>query len=334
VNNPNGTTTLYNQYFGSSRFSGRSYYGGHYGSNNNNNYSFFTASGLDFIVLNFEYNPNPPVALLNWGRSLLQANPNRRAIVGTHALLDLNGNFGPQGLFIYNTLKVCPNLFLLLGAHVPGESRRVNAFYGDTVYSWMADYQSRANGGDGWMRIMRFSPSTNTISVKTYSPTLNQYETDANSQFSVYYDMSSTTSPFTLIGTNTGVASGSTTTFPYSGLSPNTCYQWYVTVSDGESTVTGPVWTFTTGTTPMPFANMRESVDLTPSEDGLFNILFADDYKNAGLTVTNAIGEIIVIDKLSESNLQQLDLTQLKPGIYFLSVENSVVKEMRRLVIR
>ncbi|MCX6274177.1 MAG: T9SS type A sorting domain-containing protein [Bacteroidetes bacterium] len=346
VNNPNGTTTLYNQYFGSSRFSGRSYYGGHYGSNNNNNYAFFSASGLDFMMLNFEYNPNPPIALLNWGRSLIQANPNRRAIVGTHALLDLNGNFGPQGLFLYNTLKVCPNLFLLLGAHVPGESRRVNAFYGDTVYSWMADFQSRSNGGDGWMRIMRFSPSINTISVKTYSPTLNQYETDASSQFSVYYDMSSTSSPFSLIGTNTGVASGSTTTFPYSGLSPNTCYQWYVTVSDGESTVTGPVWTFTTGTTPMPFANMRESEDLTtverkdfilypnPSEDGLFNILFADDYKNAGLTVTNAIGEIIVNDKLSESNLQQLDLTYLKPGIYFLSVENSVVKEMRKLVIR
>lgn len=76
-------------------------------------------------------------------------------------------------------------------------------FTGDTVYSWMADYQSRSNGGDGWMRIMRFSPSTNTISVKTYSPTLNQYETDASSQFSVYYDMSSTTSPFSLIGTDT-----------------------------------------------------------------------------------------------------------------------------------
>lgn len=70
-----------------------------------------------------------------------------------------------------------------------------------------------------------------------------------------------------------------------------------------------------------------------PSEDGLYNILFADEFKNAGLQVTNAVGEIIVNDKLSESNLQQLDLTQLKPGIYFLSVENSVVKEMRKLVI-
>jgi hypothetical protein len=344
VNNPNGTTALYNQYFGSSRFSGRPYYGGHYGSNNNNNYSFFTASGMDFIVLNFEYNPNPPIALLNWGRTLLQNNPNKRAIVGTHALLDLNGNFGPQGLFLYNTLKVCPNLFLLLGAHVPGESRRVNAFFGDTVHSWMADYQSRANGGDGWMRLMRFSPSTNTISVKTYSPKLNQYETDANSQFSVYYDMTTTSSPFSLIGTVTNVNSGATATFPYSGLSPNTCYQWYVTVSDGSSTVTGPIWTFTTGTTPEPFSNgsgstgLAERKDLivypNPSLDGLFHILFADDFKNADITVRNSLGSVVYRTNLQESNLQELDLTNLEKGIYFLSVENNKVKEMRRIVIQ
>ncbi|MEO8088246.1 MAG: LamG-like jellyroll fold domain-containing protein, partial [Bacteroidota bacterium] len=346
VNNPNGTTALYNQYFGSSRFSGRPYYGGHYGSNNNNNYSYFSASGLDFMMLNFEYNPNPPIALLNWGRSLIQANPTKRAIIGTHALLDLNGNFGPQGLFLYNTMKVCPNFFLLLGAHVPGESSRVNSFYGDTVYSWMADYQSRAQGGDGWMRIMRFSPSTNSISVKTYSPYLGQYETDANSQFSVYYDMSSTASPFTLIGTNTGIASGANTTFPYTGLSPNTCYQWYVTVSDGESTVTGPIWSFTTGTNPMPFAgsarpgSFRESqpeefiLYPNPSEDGIFNILFADKYKYSNILVTNAIGEIIVRTQLSADNMQQLDLSHLKAGIYFLSAENSTEKEIRKLVIR
>jgi hypothetical protein len=344
VNNPNGTTALYNQYFGSSRFSGRSYYGGHYGSNNNNNYSFFSASGMDFIMLNFEYNPNPPIALLNWGRTLLQNNPTKRAIVGTHALLDLSGNFGPQGLFLYNTLKVCPNLFLILGAHVPGESRRINAFLGDTVYSWMADYQSRANGGDGWMRLMRFSPTNNTISVKTYSPKLNQYETDASSQFSVHYDMSMPASPFALIGTVTGVASGTTVSFPYSGLSPNTCYQWYVTVNDGASTTTGPVWTFTTGTNPQPLSSEINSVEISerkdlilypnPSQDGMFHILFADDFKKANIEIRNSLASVVYKSNLDESNLQELNLTDLQKGIYFVSVENSKVNEMRRIVIQ
>ncbi len=49
IGNADGTTTLYNQYFGSARFAGRGYYGGHYGSNNDNHYELFSASGLDFI---------------------------------------------------------------------------------------------------------------------------------------------------------------------------------------------------------------------------------------------------------------------------------------------
>jgi len=218
----------------------------------------------------------------------------------------------------------------------------VNAFLGDTVYSWMADYQSRANGGDGWMRLMRFSPSTNSISVKTYSPKLNQYETDASSQFSVYYDMSTTASPFTLVGTVTGVASGATATFPYSGLAPNTCYQWYVTVSDGASTVTGPVWTFTTGINPSPMSSDPRSITATerkdlilypnPSEDGHFHILFADDFKNAVLTVRNSIGSVVHKSKLDESNLQELDLTGLTSGVYYLFVENVSVHEVRIIV--
>src|SRR6185436_19683418 len=110
-----------------------------------------------FIVVNMEYNPNPPIPLLNWANNLLQTYPNRRAIVGSHALLDINGNFGPQGLFVYNTLKVNPNLFLMLTAHVSGEASRSDLFTGRRTYTWLANYQSRSNGGSGWMRIMRFS---------------------------------------------------------------------------------------------------------------------------------------------------------------------------------
>jgi hypothetical protein len=53
---PNAATTFYNQYFGEARFLGRSYYGGHYGSNNDNNYQLFTAGGIDFIHFSIEYN--------------------------------------------------------------------------------------------------------------------------------------------------------------------------------------------------------------------------------------------------------------------------------------
>ena len=57
--------------------------------------------------------------------------------------------------------------------------------FGQEVIEIQADYQSRPNGGDGWMRLIEFLPNDNRIDVKTYSPTLDRFETDANSQFSI-----------------------------------------------------------------------------------------------------------------------------------------------------
>ena len=54
------------------------------------------------------------------------------------------------------------------------------------------------------------------------------------------------TESFQLIGTNTNVTSGSQTCMPWPSLDPNSEYEWYVEVSDGVNTTTGPVWTFTT----------------------------------------------------------------------------------------
>src|SRR4029450_8703975 len=94
------------------------------------------------------------------------------------------------------------NLFLMLCGHVPGEGRRQDTFNGNTIYTLLSDYRSRPNGGNGWLRIVEFSPAQNVIRVKTYSPWLDQYEADpdSSSQFTLPYNMSSS-QPFTLLGT-------------------------------------------------------------------------------------------------------------------------------------
>jgi hypothetical protein len=52
---------------------------------------------------------------------------------------------------------------------------------------------------------------------------------------------------FALLGTATGVPSGTNAVLPWSGLAPETGHEWYVTVNDGQaSPVTGPTWSFTT----------------------------------------------------------------------------------------
>ena len=63
-------TTLYNDNFGVSRFIDRSYYGGHYGSDNNHNYALFSASGIDFIVINLGFGTStPPTMMLFIGQT-------------------------------------------------------------------------------------------------------------------------------------------------------------------------------------------------------------------------------------------------------------------------
>jgi hypothetical protein len=72
-----------------------------------------------------------------------------------------------------------------------GEARRTDTVNGYTVYQLLADYQAYPNGGNGWLRTLDFRPVEDKIHVKTYSPYVNQYQTDSDSQFTLDYDMTS-----------------------------------------------------------------------------------------------------------------------------------------------
>ncbi|MBL0273815.1 MAG: DNRLRE domain-containing protein [Chitinophagaceae bacterium] len=257
IGDPNSTNTYYNQYFGETRFTGRGYYGGHYSTNNDNHYELFSGGGVDFIHISIEYYPNGTTPslqpVLDWADALLKAYPNRKGILSSHNILGTSNpaNFQGPGQKIYDDLKDNPNLILMLAGHVAGEGRRTDVFGGNTIHTLMADYQSGyTNGGNGYLRIMQFLPAQNLLSVKTYSPYSNTSFTGSGSQFTLPVNL---TQPFTLLGTNTNVASGSQTCINWPSLEQLTDYEWYVEVSDGVSTTTGPVWTFTTpANSPLP----------------------------------------------------------------------------------
>jgi len=190
-NHDGGTT--YSLYFPSSRYENYSYWGGSYDNNNLNNYQLFSAGGMDFIALSLQY--NPPTRVLSWADNVLSEYSNRRAIISTHSYLDTDGSFTDTGgTRIYNNVVVPENnVFLVLCGHMHGEARRSdNNLENKTVYQLLSDYQSFSYGGNGWLRIMKFVPSENTIYVKTYSPYLDQYDNDSASQFELYYPMGET----------------------------------------------------------------------------------------------------------------------------------------------
>jgi VCBS repeat-containing protein len=271
----NSPTTFFNQYFGVSRFQGRSYYGGHYGNNNNNHYDLFSASGLDFIVIYFEYDSTMDPAVLDWADALLKAYPNRRGIAVTHYFLNVDAgpSFGTQGAAIYDALKDNQNLFLMLCGHNHGEVRRTDVYAGNTVHTVLADYQDYPYGGNGLLRIMKFSPNNNEIRVSTYSPWLNASETDASSQFTLSYTMTSWAG-FNLIQQNTGVASGTATSEAWTGLQPGVEYEWFVAATDGTETQSSEARRFTASATAAPTVSITSPTDGTsfPTEPATVTI--------------------------------------------------------------
>lgn len=244
---PTGTTTYFNKYLGVDHFAGRKYYGGHYGTNNDNHYEVFTASGVDMMVISLKFDQTPGFSAaggpLEWADTLVRTNPMKKIIVMTHYAMDETLGFGPQGQAIYDRLKVYPNFWLMVCGHrhlSDGEARRENIYNGNKMYTMLSNYQARGGGGNGLLRILEFDPALSRLSVKTYSPYTDRYETDSDSEFELTLNM------LPNIGEIHNGSSVPKECFTWNGLSPNTSYEWNMELYDGRNITVGPVWNFTT----------------------------------------------------------------------------------------
>lgn len=179
---------MFNEYFPFTRYLGNPWWGGHYGRSNNSNYQFFTAQGMAFLIVHLENEPSEKV--LAWADRILKRYPEKRAMVVSHSIVDYGGFRTEAGERIFEALKDNENLFLMLCGHIHSEEKRVDYVEGRPIYQLLADYQARANGGNGWLRILKFIPEEDKIQVRTYSPWLNEFESDENSEFGLEYKMS------------------------------------------------------------------------------------------------------------------------------------------------
>lgn len=217
---PGSTDEGYNKYFGKDHFKDKSYYGGAFGSDNknDNHYDLFTAHGQKFIVLYLEYNETGNQyydesienSVFQWGREVLSQFDDHKAIIVSHSILarpdgsnsitiggegdnSIPSKYTNQGEKIYNWFKHSPNVFMMLCGHRSGEGYRVDTFKGNTIKSFLSNYQSRENkagnrnGGGGLMRTMEFNFTKNTVIVRTFAPLANGvvFESDQDSFFSV-----------------------------------------------------------------------------------------------------------------------------------------------------
>lgn len=194
-NKSTGTTNYVNN-FGPARFAGQSWYGGADPSGNNS-YQTFTAGGFDFIHLSLEWKPadNTPVRVpspIDWAQSVLDANPNTPVILSTHENLDDSppGRSAPGNDLWNQLVRSNDQIFMVLNGHNHGAGGSNDGEYhqvtfndtGREVYEVLQDYQDYPNGGDGWLRLIEFDIDNNQVNFETYSPVLDQFQTETVAQ--------------------------------------------------------------------------------------------------------------------------------------------------------
>jgi hypothetical protein len=340
----------FNDYWGVSRFAGRGYYGGHYGSGNDHSYILFSAAGRDFILVALSFDPSS--AALEWAHGVLAAHPGRLGIVVSHSVLNPGNpaSWTSEGYPIYSALRDLPNLLLLLCGHMNGEGRRRDVHAGVVVHSLLTDYQLYPGGGNGWLRILEFVPAANKVRARTYSPWLDQWSAgpDSSSQFTLDVPLGGVSQPdYALLGTVTGVPSGANAVLPWSGLAPGTQHEWYVEVGDGRTRRTGPPWSFTTGASSSTGAGEepRGGLALAPPapNPARGSLRFAFDLPramHARLSVLDVQGRVVAV--LAEGGFaagqheRAWDATaaaRADAGLYFVRLETPEGTRVRRVAV-
>jgi hypothetical protein len=199
-------TRLFNEHFGVERFQSEPWYGDHYGKGNENAFYLVDAAGMSFLILCLEFAPRDKV--LAWADGVVWEHERHRVVLVTHCYMynddtrvSKTDRFGPHayswggnnGDEIWDKfVRKHENIFLVLSGHItePGVGRLTSTGdHGNRVHQILANYQSHENGGNGWLRIMRFEPARDKIVVTTYSPSLDDHARDERNEFQLDYPM-------------------------------------------------------------------------------------------------------------------------------------------------
>ena len=174
-----------------------------------NTYTLFSAGGVDLVVLNLEFGADD--GKLAWAAGIADRYPRRHVLLLTHDYLsqknrhrgiDPADDYLPKSYFptlnngvdIWEKLvRSHPNIQFVFNGHVIEPVRPTSSYAvgrlvstnqaGRPVYQMLANYQTLSPAGQGYLRLLRFSPSTGRVSVTTYSPYQNTSLTDGLNEF-------------------------------------------------------------------------------------------------------------------------------------------------------
>ncbi|MEX2371363.1 MAG: metallophosphoesterase [Bacteroidales bacterium] len=207
-------TDLFNQFLPFNKYSSLRTFGGAFETGKmDNTYHTFRAGGRKWLILSLEFGPRNSV--LEWAGSVIEDHPRHKVIINTHAYMYsdetrmsaerdhkwLPQNYGlgkASGADSVNDgeamweklLGKYKNVMLVFSGHVLNDGAGTlvsTGINGNKVYQMLANYQGGVigseNGGNGFLRMVTINPKANSISVRSYSPSLDQFKTDEEHEF-------------------------------------------------------------------------------------------------------------------------------------------------------
>jgi hypothetical protein len=182
-----------------------------------NSYHTFSAGGADWLVLALEWGPRDEVVA--WANEVVENHPDHNAMLVTHAYMyydetiydwaakgasqrwnphsypfKSNGTAGSinDGKQLWDKLvSKHENFRFVFNGHVLSDGTGYRSTLGDqgnVVHQMLANYQMKAQGGMGDMRLLEFKADGQTVEVRTYSPVLDRYDTAYDQQFTLNLD--------------------------------------------------------------------------------------------------------------------------------------------------
>lgn len=179
----------YSTYFGADRFEDNPWYGGSY-KDNRGHYDLVSVDGVDLLMLYMGW-PDPNDTASNssdivWMNQVIAQYPERKVMINLHEYMLTTGGLGPFPQRIYDEV-VAPNANVIAvgSGHYHDAYTRQDDFDDDgdgvadrTVYSMLFDYQGLPEGGLGYLRLLHFDNENGRIIVRTYSPSLDDFDSD------------------------------------------------------------------------------------------------------------------------------------------------------------
>ena len=177
-----------------------------------NSFHTFEAGGQKYLVLALEWGPRDEA--IAWADKVVAEHPDHRVILVTHAYMyyddtrydwkakgdkqtwnphnyaqaKLPGGVNDGQELWDKLVKKHPGFIMTLNGHVledgagristPGDA-------GNMVHQMMANYQNRAEGGEGYMRLLEFLPDGKTVKVRSFSPSTKMCKVNEDQQFAL-----------------------------------------------------------------------------------------------------------------------------------------------------